>query len=161
MRYANSVPHFWACLSSNDLRSMACFACHQKKTIEHLWWINNQTRPIRPTMRPHDEKMIVWMCDNVITDRPMDYKTVLKRCDDESRGPSIPPLTIFYSKKKMMIFLVFDESVTDGPTDQPTDRQTDRPGYRDARTHLKMKSIVLIRYLRGRKTEEGISALHD
>ena len=28
---------------------------------------------------------------------------------------------------------------TDGPTDRPTDRRTDRPGYRDARTHLKMK----------------------
>ncbi len=32
-----------------------------------------------------------------------------------------------------LIFLVFDESVTDGRTD----RRTDRPSYRDARTHLK------------------------
>ena len=40
-----------------------------------------------------------------------------------------------------MIFLVFNESVTDrwtdGPTDRPTDGRTDMPGYRDARTHLK------------------------
>ena len=62
---------------------------------------------------------------------------------------------MFYSK--MLISLVFDESVTDGPTegptDGPTDRRTDRrtdgptdgptvqwtnrPGYRDASTHLK------------------------
>ena len=49
----------------------------------------------------------------------------------------------------MMIFLVFDESVTDQRTDRPTERptdrptdgrtdgRTDRPGYRVARTHLK------------------------
>ena len=37
-----------------------------------------------------------------------------------------------------MIFHVFDESVTDGQTDGRTDGRTDKPGYRDARTHLKM-----------------------
>ena len=31
-----------------------------------------------------------------------------------------------------MIFLVFDETVTD----RPTDRRTDSTSYRDARTHL-------------------------
>ena len=50
----------------------------------------------------------------------------------------------------MLIYFVFDESVTDLPTDQrtdrrtdrPTDRRTDRPGYRDARTHLKIRLIA-------------------
>ncbi len=60
-------------------------------------------------------------------DRQIDGLTVLKRCEDTSRGPIFPPLTIFYSK--MLISLVFDESVMN--------RRTDRPGYRDARTHLK------------------------
>ena len=47
-------------------------------------------------------------------------------------------ITIICSKT--LIFLVFYESVTDGPTDGRTDGPTDRPGYRDARTHLKMSN---------------------
>ena len=47
---------------------------------------------------------------------------------------------------KIIDFPVFDESVTDGrtdrPTDGPTDGPTDIPGYRDARTHLKMAKKV-------------------
>ncbi len=31
---------------------------------------------------------------------------------------------------------------TDRPTDRPTDRRTDTPSYRDARTHLKMKTLL-------------------
>ncbi len=48
------------------------------------------------------------MCDNVITDR--DAKMNLESL--------VILLTIFYSK--MMIFIVFDKSVTDGRTDGPT-----------------------------------------
>ena len=51
---------------------------------------------------------------------------------------SIPRHTIICSK--IMIFLVFYESVTDQQTDRPTDGPTDMPDYRDARTHL--KSVV-------------------
>ena len=52
----------------------------------------------------------------------------------------VPTPTIICAK--IMIFLVFYESVTHGPTDGrtdgPTDGRTDRPSYRDARTHLKI-----------------------
>ena len=44
-------------------------------------------------------------------------------------------LTIICSK--ILIFLIFYESVTNRRTDGRTDRQTDRPSYRNARTHLK------------------------
>ena len=53
----------------------------------------SETRPIRPTMRPHDDEMIVCWLDDVIT-------------WDSSRIP--PPAVICL---KMMIFLVFYESV--------------------------------------------------
>ena len=52
-----------------------------------------ETRPIRPTMRPHDKF-------------------------------STPPPTIICTK--IMIFLVFYESVTDRRTDRRTDGPTDR-----------------------------------
>ena len=68
-----------------------------------------RTRPIRPTMRPHDDEMIVWWCDNM---RLMIY--LLENND----------FPCFLRKRHQ-------------PTDRPTDGQTDTPGYRDARTHLK------------------------
>ena len=40
------------------------------------------------------------------------------------RGPSIPPLTILYSK--MLIFIVCNESVTDRPTNGRTNGRTNR-----------------------------------
>ena len=61
--------------------------------------------------------MIKWLYDDVIT---WDLSC-------------IPPPTIICAK--IMIFLVFYESVTD----RRTDRRTDVPGYRDARTHLKRR----------------------
>ena len=80
--------------------------------------------------------MMKWLYDDVIT---WDLS-------------SIPPPTIICSK--IMIFLVFYESVTDGPTDGstdgPTDGRTDMPGYRDARTHLKMEKLVSQRRLKSR-----------
>ena len=66
--------------------------------------------------------MMKWLNDDVIT-------------RDSS---SVPAPTIICSK--IMIFLVFYESVTDQWTDRPTDGPTDMPGYRDARTH--QKSVV-------------------
>ena len=68
--------------------------------------------------------------------------------EDASRGPSIPPLTTSYSK--MLIFLVFDESVTDGPTDGRTDGRTDRPGYRDARTFVFSVFSLKLKQLKGK-----------
>ena len=51
----------------------------------------------------------------------------------------------------MLIFLVFDKSVTDGwtdgrtdgLTDGPTDRPTDIPEYKDTRTHMKISKTNL------------------
>ena len=78
-----------------------------EEQIKHNWSISYQqivntefatsirimeTRPIRPTMRPHDKF-------------------------------STPPPTIISTK--IMIFLVFYESVTNQRTDGPTDRRTD------------------------------------
>ena len=49
---------------------------------------------------------------------------------------------------KRPFFIDFDESVTNGPTDGPTDRRTDKASYRDARTHLKMKTIFPLHWKR-------------
>ncbi len=69
-----------------------------------------------------------------VINRLMDWQTdgPVDRLIDASSGPSISTLTILWSK--MLISLVFDESVTNGSTDE----RTDRPGYRNARTHLIM-----------------------
>ena len=64
--------------------------------------------------------MLKWLYDDVIT---WDLS-------------SIPPNTIIFSK--IMIFLVFNKSITNQPTDRQIDRRTDRPSYRDARSHLKI-----------------------
>ena len=67
-----------------------------------------------------------------------------KDAHDASSEPSILPLSTICSK--ILISLVFDESVTNQPTDrwtdQWTDRGTDRPGYRDERTHLETPSFI-------------------
>ena len=70
-----------------------------------------------------------------LTDRWKDRPSY-KDAHDASSEPSILPLSTICSK--ILISFVFDESVTDQRTDGRTDGRTDRPGYRDARTHLKM-----------------------
>ena len=120
-------------------------------------------RPNRPTMRPHDHKVIVWWCDYMrfyltlaltcwnwwarkrdrkidgMTDGGMDEYTILQRCEDASSEPCRPTQAIICPK--ILITLVFDESVTNGRTDG----RTDGPGYRDARTHLKSHQWAKIR----------------
>ena len=74
--------------------------------------VGNQelTRPIRPTMRPHDHEMILgWY----------DY------------------MRHHYLRSKSSIFPF---STKAWPADRPTDRRTDKLGYRDARTHLKRQN---------------------
>ncbi len=53
-----------------------------------------------------------------------DTQTVLKRCKKASNEPDIPAWAFISSK--MLISLVFDESVTDGWTDRQTDGPTNR-----------------------------------
>ena len=71
------------------------------------WWqiifvdISSTTRPIRPTMRPQDNEWIVWWHDYM---RILTYSIICL---------------------KLLISLVFDESVTDRRTDRPTDGRTD------------------------------------
>ena len=80
----------------------------------HWWDYEAKTRPIRPTMRPHDDEMIVWWWDY---------------------------MRHHYLRSKSSIFpFLTKASPTDGRTDGRTDRPTDRPSYRDARTHLKTES---------------------
>ena len=67
------------------------------------------TRPIRPTMRPHDDEMIVWWCDYI---------------------------RHHYLRSKSSIFpFLTKASRTDGPTDGPTDRPTD--GRTDPHTEMR------------------------
>ena len=140
-----SFPHhedaslaLWALLSPNmqfllNLLKMCTVSLFSERDdiSKNFWWSKRQwevkkkirdsweTRPIRPTMRPHDDEMIVWWCDY---------------------------MKHHYLRSKSSIFPFFTKASptdrrTDGPTDGRTDRRMDRPSYRDARTHLKMKRI--------------------
>ena len=70
------------------------------------------TRPIRPTMRPHDDEMIVWWWD------------CMRHHYLRSKSSIIPFLTKAW------------------PTDGRTDGRTDRPFYRDARRHPKRERCI-------------------
>ena len=72
---------------------------------------NARVLSIRPTMRPHDDKMIVWWWNYI---------------------------RHHYLRSKSSIFQFLTKA---WPADRPTEGRTDGPGYRDARTHLKMLSF--------------------
>ena len=116
------------------------------------------TRPIRPTIRPHDDEMVVrwlwyspcltlastfWNWNSRKFDRMIDGLTdrwkdrlSYKDVHDASRESSKLPLSIVCSK--ILIYLVFEK----GMTNRRTDGRTDGPGYRDARTHLQKENEV-------------------
>ena len=115
----------------NDLLEMIMRAMIVGNEVQTI----TETRPIRLTMRPHDDGMIVRWCNFM--------RFILYLL-----------LQLFAWKCWFSLFLTKawrtnrrtdrrTDGRTDGWTDRRTDvwtdRRTDRPSYRDARTHQKIK----------------------
>ncbi len=70
------------------------------------------------------------------TNGQTDRQTPSLRCEDAFIKLSLPLISFTWSK--LMIFIIFLQSVANGRTNGRTDGPTDRSTYRDARTQLKM-----------------------
>ena len=126
--------------------SLAVWALFQ--SLSHKEFIRSGlTRPIRPSMRPHiwlNNSMMTWLyeilLDFLLWLKTADFhwysrkrdQSIDAQTDQQTNWPSyrdarrhLVNLLEHLFAQKLLIFLVFDESVTDGRTDGPTNGPTD------------------------------------